>query len=391
MSISVHLEFPGGPSATVTCIGDPPSVPLLELIRIHAGKIKRTAVCRRFGDTAVTATVAETKALKAAGAVPPRSHNIRIVRLTALGAGVVSTVLEPEDSDSDDIRVDCDEGAGEHDADMMEGADSDQHDNAILEGAADQQDMLLLPPAPLLASAGSALAVHLPTHAESWDEYSISAPHVTPPLELAPAGSALAVHCPPTSADLSALITQPQSLSESAGSAQSAGAAATVSSQSAADNRSHGARVKDPNVSVDTILSSLHLPLSATLTPVKRWSLELVRHCVVAHVSAAQTYNVLRAAFGLVLFGATGKRKGTTNTICRDEDLLDLGGLFVRVPVLTGGRRAGKARFALQCVEWAQWLDVAEAEGFEEVAPLGAPPPLPAEDEATSEDAADGV
>jgi hypothetical protein len=372
-------------------------VPLLELIRIHEGKIKRTAVCRRFGDTAVTATVAETKALKAAGAVPPRSHDIRMVRLTALGADVVSTVLEPDDSDADD--GDRDEGAGQHTADMMEGTDADQHDNVILEGAADQQDMpvslaiplVLLPRAPLLASAGSALAVHfpLPTHPESHDEHSISAPHVTPPLELAPAGSALAVHCSPTSADLSAHGNRPQSLS--AGSAQSAGAAATVSPQSAADNRSHGVRVKDPNVSVDTILSSLQLPLSATLTPVKRWSLELVRHCVIAHVSTAQTYNVLRAAFGLVLCGATGKRKGTINTICRDEDLLNLAGLFARVPVLTGGRRAGKARFELQCVEWAQWLEVAEAEGFEELAPLGAPPPLPAENEATSEDAADEV
>ena len=101
MSISVHLEFPGGPSDTVTCIGDPLSVPLTELIRINAGKLSQSAVRRRFGDTAVTATAAETKALKAAGAVPSRSHDIRIVRLTALGAGVVSTVLEPEDSDSE--------------------------------------------------------------------------------------------------------------------------------------------------------------------------------------------------------------------------------------------------------------------------------------------------
>jgi hypothetical protein len=115
---------------------------------------------------------------------------------------------------------------------------------------------------------------------------------------------------------------------------------------------------------------------------VQRWALSLVRHRALVHVAGGpHTYNVLRAAFGLVLFGATGERKGTINTICHDEDLFGLGGMFDTVPVKTGGRRVGTERFALQCVDWTQWLEVASLEGFEEASPLGKPPPLPADEE----------
>jgi hypothetical protein len=91
-------------------------VPLLELVRIHASQIKRTAVCRRFGDTKTMATTEETKMLKDAGAVPSRAHGIHLVPITDLGAGVVATVT-----------TDINTGAHQHDDDIGNGTHQPEH------------------------------------------------------------------------------------------------------------------------------------------------------------------------------------------------------------------------------------------------------------------------
>jgi hypothetical protein len=337
MISSIYLEFPGGPSATVTCIGDPPCVPMLELIRIHASQFKRTAVVRRFGDTSFKATAAETKTLKEAGAVASRSHDIRLVQIVALGAGVVATV----NADADDA------------ADKDAGADQNGYtvDDLIIHEGMDQHE-----------SESIELPVSLPQHVQ------VSADC---------AGSALNVHSNALAEDPTGHNAHEHSIASSIHTHWQSTSVAVHAQSTTVSRRS----VKDPNISVDTVLASLHLQPSASLPPAQRWALALVRHCALVHVSAPQTYNVLRAAFGLVLFGETGKCKGTAKTICRDIDEDLRCGLFACVAVKTGGRRTGNARFALQCVEWTKWLEIAEEEGFEEVSPLGTPPPLPVEEE----------
>jgi hypothetical protein len=130
------------------------------------------------------------------------------------------------------------------------------------------------------------------------------------------------------------------------------------------------------DTSVDAVLAGLHVD-PTTLLPVQRWSLEVAHRAVLAHTEIARSYNVSRAAFGLVLHGATGKRKGTQNTICHDEHLVALG-LFSSVRVKSGGRRCGTAMSALRCVDWIKWLAVADKLGFTaSPPPLDAPPPLP--------------
>jgi hypothetical protein len=259
----LYLEFPGGPSGTVTCVYNPLRVPVLELVRIHTGQLKRSAVCRRFGNIASTASVAETKALKNAGAVPTRSPNVRLVGITQL-VGVVATPMEAE----------------------------------------------------------AATATELEDAAAYWAEQ------------------------PPTVTAADGPTAPPMPV------------------------RRNRRGAVDPNISVEEVLVELgHDP--RVLLPVQHWALRLARHAVLAHTDARRTYNTLRAAFGLVLSGATGKRSGTANTICRDEHLLALGGLFAKAP------RAKGSGSSLGCTDWGEWMRVADENGFVDAPPLLAPPPLP--------------
>ena len=102
----------------------------------------------------------------------------------------------------------------------------------------------------------------------------------------------------------------------------------------------------------------------------------VVANHLFAETELSRAYNVSRAAFGLILNGTTGKRKGTQNTICHTDHLLALR-LFANAPVKSGGRRSGTTMSALRCSDWTRWLSVADELGFERTPPLGAPPQLP--------------
>jgi hypothetical protein len=316
MSVShVRITLGSGISGTVACVGEPPAVPLVELIKIHTGRLGRTAVCGHFKDSALPATAADTQALKSAGVVPPRAHGIRLVPISSLVDAVVTVV----------VNVDAD-----RDMDYNVSHDTTEIAFTVVDNA-----------------VPAVLDIDL-DDAESRDTTSV---------------------CDTTS-DLSEPL---QPTTPAAVTMEQAVEPISVSVSVPRKRRRLG-----QDTSVDAVIAGLHVD-PTSLLPVQRWSLEVAHRAVLAHTDVARGYNVSRAAFGLVLHGVTGKRKGTQNTICHDEHLLALG-LFSRVRVTSGGRRCGTAMSALRCVDWTKWLVVADKLGFTAAPPLGTPPPLPQDD-----------
>jgi hypothetical protein len=299
MSVShVRITLGSGVSGTVAVVGEPPSVPLVELIKIHTGRLGRTAVCGHFKDSAVPASIEDTLALKSAGVVPPRAHGIRIVPISSLADAVVTVVVDADRNLHDIVSYDAELASPE--VTQLALVDVESNDTLSTAGCETVSD--LSEPSPIAATVAPA-----------------AEPDVVPVL---------------------------------------------------------GKRRRlGQDSSVDQVLAGLHVEPTSVL-PVQRWSLEVAHRAVLAHTDVARGYNVSRAAFGLVLHGVTGKRKGTQNTICHDEHLLALG-LFSRVRVTSGGRRCGTAMSALRCVDWTKWLIVADKLGFTATPPLGMPPPLP--------------